>query len=318
MPFVDNNAKDQSSVTTVPNTPPVEQMPFPGQEVEQLPFPVPASPLPDEQLPFPGEQSTPYEGLQQLAMPQTQMPALPQTGQIRVLPQQLESQTGTTASQRKPMVIRGSGKKRPAPARPSIRRRLLIQLVVIGLLIFIMGGTALAVTPIDSQGHSALSLLQPNLNSIVAKNHNTTQLAQQAATATAIISQPGFDPGPPQGYVPPGSDVMNRFTYGQCTYWADERYFQLTGVRVPWMGNAYQWAAGASQYGWTVSSTPKVPSIIVLQPGTQYASAAYGHVAVVERINSDGSVYTSNWNWGGGYAQTTYVTFKPGPGVSFV
>jgi surface antigen len=32
-------------------------------------------------------------------------------------------------------------------------------------------------------------------------------------------------------------------------------------------------------------------------PGTQGASI-YGHVAVVESINADGTVHTSNMNWG--------------------
>ncbi|TMD71450.1 MAG: CHAP domain-containing protein, partial [Chloroflexi bacterium] len=106
----------------------------------------------------------------------------------------------------------------------------------------------------------------------------------------------------------------------QCTYWADLRYHQLTGFWVPWGGNAWEWAAGASASGWNVSSSPHVPSIIVLQPGVQGAGG-FGHVAVVERINSDGTVYTSNWNWygnGGGWATWSSWDFTPGPGVSFV
>jgi surface antigen len=97
------------------------------------------------------------------------------------------------------------------------------------------------------------------------------------------------------------------------------RYHALTGYWVPWLGNAYQWAYGASSSGWIVSSTPRVPSIIVLQSGVQGASYI-GHVAVVERINADGSVYTSDYNWysNGGWDILSYVTFTPGPGVSFV
>lgn len=97
------------------------------------------------------------------------------------------------------------------------------------------------------------------------------------------------------------------------------RYHQLTGYWVPWLGNAYQWAYGAQVSGWVVSATPRVPSIIVLQPYVQGAGG-YGHVAIVERINPDGSVYTSNYNWyaNGGWDTLSYWTFKPGPGVSFV
>ncbi|GCE17819.1 CHAP domain-containing protein [Dictyobacter kobayashii] len=112
------------------------------------------------------------------------------------------------------------------------------------------------------------------------------------------------------------SSFNNPFTAGQCTYWADYEYHHLTGYAVPWTGNASAWAANASAYGWNVSSQPHVPSIIVLQPGTQYAGWA-GHVAVVEKINSDGSVATTNWNVVG-WGVFSWNNYTPGPGVSFV
>jgi surface antigen len=97
------------------------------------------------------------------------------------------------------------------------------------------------------------------------------------------------------------------------------RYHQLTDTWVPPFGDAYQWLAGAKAAGWVVSMKPHVPSIIVLQPGVQSASKL-GHVAVVERINHDGTVYTSNYNWPGviGWDTLSYVTFTPGPQVFFV
>jgi surface antigen len=107
------------------------------------------------------------------------------------------------------------------------------------------------------------------------------------------------------------------FSAGQCTYWADYEYHRLTGYAVTWSGNAMDWAAGAAAAGWVVSSTPKVYSIIVLQPGVQGAGAGYGHVGVVESINADGSVNTTNWNVVG-YGVFSWETYKPGPGVSFI
>ncbi len=113
----------------------------------------------------------------------------------------------------------------------------------------------------------------------------------------------------------------DHFTFGQCTYYASMRYHQLSGQWVPWSGKAYQWAYGARQFGWVVSSKPRTPSIIVLQPGVQGAGWL-GQVAIVESINPDGSVLTSGWNWygtyGGGWARLSVVTFRPGSGVSFV
>ncbi|HLG65501.1 MAG TPA: CHAP domain-containing protein [Ktedonosporobacter sp.] len=109
----------------------------------------------------------------------------------------------------------------------------------------------------------------------------------------------------------------NRFPYGQCTWWANERYHQLQGVYVPWGGNAWQWRAGAYAHGWHVSSWPTVGAIVVLQPWVQGAGGL-GHVAVVERVLSNGHAISSNMNWGLRRWQVTYVEFAPGYGVSFV
>ena len=109
----------------------------------------------------------------------------------------------------------------------------------------------------------------------------------------------------------------------QCTYWAAQRYHALTGIWVPMTGNAYEWAGEAQSSGWQVASKPPqgVPSIICLQGNAgQGVESGYGHVAVVERVNADGSVYTSDYNWYPhvGDSVVVYVTFRPGPGVSFI
>lgn len=109
----------------------------------------------------------------------------------------------------------------------------------------------------------------------------------------------------------------NGYPQGQCTYYADSRYHELTGYYVPWSGNAKDWATQALAYGWTVSSTPIVPSIICLQAGVQGADGTYGHVGVVESIGK-GTVIASNQNWGPYPANVTDVTFSVGPGVSFI
>ena len=115
-----------------------------------------------------------------------------------------------------------------------------------------------------------------------------------------------------QGYI-------NVFPYGSCTWWANQRYFQLHGIFVPWrtQSNAWQWTARAYQFGWNVSSFPMVGAIIDLQPRVQGASWA-GHVAFVESILSNGDVIASNMNWGAYPWQVTYVEFAPGPGVTFL
>jgi surface antigen len=117
--------------------------------------------------------------------------------------------------------------------------------------------------------------------------------------------------------VPVGHE--NVFPYGACTWWADQRYYQLHGVYVPWTSgaNAWQWTDRAYQFGWSVSSQPQVGSIIDLQPGVQGAYGN-GHVAVVERVLANGQVVASSMSWGANPMAVTYWQFRPGPGVTFI
>ncbi len=227
----------------------------------------------------------------------------------------------TTTALRQPVVIPGSGKKSPGLIRPPNGRKWVISISAIVLLMMITFGTAFAVSPLQGESGRFTNPIQLVANLVHNSNNNPSLISQQA-TATAIHRQDGYDPvsGVSSQPVQPvaGGGSLNRFAFGQCTYWANMRYHQLTGYWVPWLGNAYEWAYGAKASGWIVSSKPIVPSIIVLQPGVQGAGY-FGHVALVERINSDGSVYTSNYNWysNGGWDILSYVTFTPGPGVIF-
>ena len=120
--------------------------------------------------------------------------------------------------------------------------------------------------------------------------------------------------------VPSGPNPgVNVFPYPSCTWWADQRYYQLHGIFVPWhtQANAWQWTDRAYQYGWHVSSSPMPGAIINLQPGVQGAGYL-GHVAVVEKILSNGHVIASNMSWGAYPASVTDVEFAPGPGVTFL
>ena len=257
--------------------------------------------------------------------PTRQLPELQsmQTGQLLPL-------NSSTTSMRTTVVIKGAGKRSQAKtgAQPAKRRRWPVQLAVLGLVAVVVLGTLLAVLPegTDANGHGH-GIFQPLFNMFQNNDGNYTNnaslqlIAQRAATATAItVNHSGYDPGPTTQMPVTGSSSGDYFPYGQCTWWADYRYHQMAGYFIPWGGNAGTWAAGAAASHWVVSAKPRVPSIIVLQSRVQGAGWV-GHVAVVERINSDGSVLTSNFNWyadGGGFAIKSYWTFTPGPGVSFV
>lgn len=154
-----------------------------------------------------------------------------------------------------------------------------------------------------------------------AKNRPAASAATRVTiTASPVQSQtatlaPVSTPAPR----PQGGPGWNPFPYGTCTWWADQRYFQLHGTFVPWhtQADAWQWTTRAYQFGWHVSNTPVLGAIINLQP---YVQGAYGlgHVAVVEKILSNGHVIASNMAWGANPQQVTYVEFSPGPGVTFI
>ena len=234
------------------------------------------------------------------------------TGKLSFLP----AETNTTAL-RQPIVIRGTGKKKRSAIHPPKGRKWIISIAAIVLLLFITLGTAFAASPLNGETGHFPNPIQLVAN-LVHNSNNSPSLIAQQATATAVLRQDGYDPG--SGVTTQaGAGGLSRFAFGQCTYWANMRYQKLTGYWVPWLGNAYQWAYGAKISGWIVSSKPVVPSIIVLQPYVQGASY-FGHVAIVEKINADGSVYTSNYNWygNGGWDTLSYWTFTTGSWVSFV
>lgn len=118
---------------------------------------------------------------------------------------------------------------------------------------------------------------------------------------------------------PPVRGQGNFFPYGQCTWWAAQRYYQLNRVYVPWttQSDAWEWTYRAHDFHWSVSSTPRVGAIVDLQP---WVEGAYGlgHVAVVEKVLGNGDVIASNMNWGYFYWEVVDVEFAPGPGVTFI
>ena len=86
----------------------------------------------------------------------------------------------------------------------------------------------------------------------------------------------------------------NTYPYGQCTWYVKG---DLNWVGNYW-GNAVDWASMAVAAGHTVNSVPTVGSIAYFAAGVQGASS-YGHVAVVESVNADGTVTISEANYAG-------------------
>lgn len=115
---------------------------------------------------------------------------------------------------------------------------------------------------------------------------------------------------------------LNGGYFGQCTYYVFNRMAQVgTPIGHSMMGNAAEWPAYARSYGYSVSNSPSAGSAIVFQQGLAGADPTYGHVAFVEAVNADGSLYISEMNVRGlnviSYrtisasvaAQATYIRF---------
>ena len=104
----------------------------------------------------------------------------------------------------------------------------------------------------------------------------------------------------------------NHFDPGYCTWDAAEQAHATWGIFPPWYGDAGDWAQGARDSGWQVSSQPQVASIMVLPRGDQ-GSGALGHVAWVLGIEDDGTtVDVRSMNWHGRGVVTLHELFADG------
>lgn len=78
---------------------------------------------------------------------------------------------------------------------------------------------------------------------------------------------------------------INRFYYGQCTWYVASRR------NIPWLGNAGEWYGKAQSMGYAVGRAPQVGAIMVSW------ESSVGHVALVDRVNPDGSYVISEMNY---------------------
>ncbi|EWT02085.1 CHAP protein [Intrasporangium oryzae NRRL B-24470] len=110
--------------------------------------------------------------------------------------------------------------------------------------------------------------------------------ASRSTTRTAIATKSTSN-----SYTPRASSgsrsSFNWATPGQCTWGALNKWHQSEGYYPGgWTGNAMAWAWGARSAGYTVSSTPRTRSILVMQPGV-HGSSSVGHVAWVTRVSGN-------------------------------
>jgi surface antigen len=77
------------------------------------------------------------------------------------------------------------------------------------------------------------------------------------------------------------------FPYGYCTWYVASRKY------VPWGGNAGTWLYHAKAAGYATGKTPRAGSIMVS------SESWWGHVAIVEKVNGNGTFTVSEMNYAG-------------------
>lgn len=151
-----------------------------------------------------------------------------------------------------------------------------------------------------SQARDSLSAVSGTVDGtwLGGDNIDAAQLTAIPASNTTVKA---WVNGPDKTLIPTGfqpdhatGDTGLAYSFSQCTWWAYTRRHQLglpVGSR---FGDGAQWADSARRLGYWVDSTPRHEGdIIVFQRGQYGSSTMYGHVGIVEHINADGSITTS-------------------------
>ena len=97
-----------------------------------------------------------------------------------------------------------------------------------------------------------------------------------------------------------------------CTAWAHSKRRDLPLT----LSHARYWAGRAAANGFPVNGTPRVGSVMVMQPGVQGAHRRYGHVAYVVGVR--GNIVTVSEMNGGRGCRVNVNRYRVTRGVSFI
>lgn len=184
---------------------------------------------------------------------------------------------------------------------------------------YIKPGQVLKIMPISGVMHKVVT--KDSVNTIAKKYnakvddiivYNNLPADGQLKTGDTLIVPNGVMPVPPKPKAKPVPAVpqdnhdenvwvnpaiahgdhtpaqSHKFPWGQCTYYvAKKRY-------VPWGGDAKRWLSNAPAYGFKTGKTPIAGAIVQTTE-----NARYGHVAIVESVNGDGTITISEMNYKG-------------------
>lgn len=104
------------------------------------------------------------------------------------------------------------------------------------------------------------------------------------------ISEGGLNPGVPR-------KEGSKLYFANCVFWVLGRFYELFGI---WLSstNAENFIAEATNRGLKTGNAPKPGAVIVWAKGEIGNGAdGAGHVGIVEQVNPDGSIVTSESGW---------------------
>ncbi len=119
--------------------------------------------------------------------------------------------------------------------------------------------------------------------------------AHAATVYSPRLSAPGYD----NGYYYSNKNPYYKSGYGMpnCTAYAYGRVYEILGStpKLSLQGAGYWWGDNVNNGWYSYGSTPKLGAVACWDQW----SVSYGHVAVVEQINNDGTIVISESSWSG-------------------
>ena len=116
--------------------------------------------------------------------------------------------------------------------------------------------------------------------------------------------------------------TSNSYQVFQCTWWAYVRRLNIGKPVDGYMGNGGDWNDSARRFGYPVSGSPQPGDVLCFEPGVHGSDPYYGHVAVVERVDADGSILISQSGRGWMSVVTETISAQElqalGNGISFI
>ncbi|MBF0786675.1 MULTISPECIES: phage tail tip lysozyme [unclassified Streptococcus] len=120
---------------------------------------------------------------------------------------------------------------------------------------------------------------------------------------------------------PPTQNAMttqsgNAYPIGQCTWYVYNRLVELGSIKdlsgaYSSLGNGQDWVRNLVAKGWKFSMTPKKGAVVSVLGGFGGTYPQYGHVAIVEYVNPDGTFLVSECNIAGVQDKVHFSVLTP-------